>query len=118
MWRLSIGPQRDAESPWLCSRFPTRSVVVLPSDLRLYIQLSSNCDRRCALVKTLETEVTIRATPEQVWSVLTDFAQYPAWNPFIREASGEAKAGAHLTVRIKPPGGKEMTFRPTVLSAM
>jgi len=27
-------------------------------------------------VKNLETEITIRGTPEQVWSVLTDFARW------------------------------------------
>lgn len=54
---------------------------------------------------------------EQVWSVLTDFAKYPEWNPFIQEASGEAKTGARLKVRIHPPDGGPMTFRPTVCEA-
>jgi hypothetical protein len=69
-------------------------------------------------VKSLETEITIRGTPEQVWSVLTDFAKYPEWNPFVREASGEAKIGSRLTVRIEPPGGRPMTFRPIVREAV
>jgi hypothetical protein len=68
-------------------------------------------------VKSIETEITIRGTPEQVWSVLTDFRKYPDWNPFIREASGEVKTGARLEVRIHPPGGRPMTFRPTVREA-
>jgi hypothetical protein len=68
-------------------------------------------------VRSLDTEITIRGTPEQVWSVLTDFAKYPEWNPFIRGASGEAKTGARLKVRIHPPGERPMTFRPTVREA-
>ena len=51
-------------------------------------------------MRRIETEITIRGTPEQVWSVLTDFRTYPDWNPFIREASGQVKTGARLTVRI------------------
>ena len=68
-------------------------------------------------MKTLESAITIRGTPEQVWSVLTDFVKYSEWNPFIREASGEAKRGARLRVRIHPPDGSPMTFRPTVQEA-
>ena len=68
-------------------------------------------------MRSIETEITIRGTPEQVWSVLTNFQKYPDWNPFIREASGEVKTGARLTVRIHPPDGRPMTFRPTVREA-
>ena len=68
-------------------------------------------------MKRIETEITIRGTPRQVWSVLTDFQKYPDWNPFIREASGEIKTGARLKVRIHPPDGRPMTFRPTVREA-
>jgi hypothetical protein len=68
-------------------------------------------------VKSIRTEITIRGTPEEVWSVLTDFRKYPYWNPFIREASGEVKAGARLKIRMHPPDGRPMTFRPTVREA-
>lgn len=68
-------------------------------------------------MKTVESAITIRGTPEQVWSVLTNFTEYSEWNPFIREASGEAKRGARLRVRIHPPDGSPMTFRPTVQEA-
>lgn len=49
-----------------------------------------------------------------MWAVLTDFARYPEWNPFIRQASGDVAVGARLTVRIQPPDGRPMTFRPVV----
>ncbi len=65
----------------------------------------------------LETEVEIAATPERVWSILTDFPAYADWNPFIRSIRGAPEQGARLEVRIQPSGAKGMTFRPTVLAA-
>lgn len=59
----------------------------------------------------------MRGTPEQVWAVLTDFAKCRDWNPFIREASGEARTGARLKVRIHPPEASPMSFRPIVREA-
>jgi Uncharacterized conserved protein len=63
------------------------------------------------------TEIKIDASPDKVWGVLTDFARYPEWNPFIRQLSGEAVRGHQLTASICPPGGRAMTFRPKVLVA-
>ena len=65
----------------------------------------------------LRAEIEIAAPPERVWAVLTDFAAYPGWNPFVRRLSGAAAVGARLTARIEPPGGLGMTLRPTVLAA-
>lgn len=69
------------------------------------------------MAKQLRAEIEIDATPERVWQILTDFAAYPDWNPFITRASGTARVGQHLTNRLQPPGGRAMTFRPTVLEA-
>jgi len=65
----------------------------------------------------IETEIEINATPAAVWNVLTDFAAYPDWNPFIRSIQGEIAQGEQIEVRIQPSGAKSMTFRPTVLVA-
>ena len=43
-----------------------------------------------------------------------DFDAFPTWNPFIQFISGQAIEGKHLNVRITPPGGKSMIFKPTV----
>ena len=59
----------------------------------------------------------IAAVPERVWAVLVDFDAYPEWNPFIRRISGDAAVGARLEVRIEPPGGRGMTFKPAVIRA-
>jgi hypothetical protein len=62
----------------------------------------------------LHTEITLPATPDEVWQHLTDLAQYGSWNPFITAASGTIAVGERLTLRMEPPGGRAMTFRPTV----
>ncbi|MFQ5793715.1 MAG: SRPBCC family protein [Candidatus Bipolaricaulia bacterium] len=44
-------------------------------------------------MKEIQTEVEIDASAERVWQLLTDFAAFPEWNPFIRRASGKVKTG-------------------------
>ena len=65
----------------------------------------------------LNTEIEINTVPDRVWTILTDFAAYPEWNPFIKFIHGAPQQGARLEVRIQPSGTKGMTFRPTVLVA-
>ena len=68
-------------------------------------------------MREIATQVDIDATPAEVWSVLTDFARYAEWNPFMREASGQARVGETLTIKLFPEGGKPMEFTPKVLVA-
>ena len=65
-------------------------------------------------MKELRTEIEINAPADTVWASLTDLSQFAAWNPFMPQAEGEIREGARLKVRIAPPGGKAMTFKPTV----
>lgn len=65
----------------------------------------------------LHTEIEINAAPDRVWTILTDFAAYPEWNPFIKFIHGTPQKGARLEVCIQPSGAKGMTFRSTVLVA-
>ena len=64
----------------------------------------------------IETTVEIKASPETVWAVLTDFDSMPSWNPFMTSISGTLSVGARLVVRIVPPGKAGMTFKPTILA--
>ncbi len=66
--------------------------------------------------KEISTSIIINASPNKVWQVLTDFTQYPNWNPFVKSITGEVKVGNTIVVRIEPPGGQGMTFKPTVLA--
>jgi hypothetical protein len=68
-------------------------------------------------MKELRSEIEIEASAERVWQLLTDFAHFPQWNPFIRRASGNVKLGERLDVYMQPSGANGMTFRPTVLKA-
>ena len=68
-------------------------------------------------MKQLANEVEINASAERVWQLLTDFARFPQWNPFIHHASGETTIGAQLEVTLQPSGAQRTTVRPTVLKA-
>jgi len=69
-----------------------------------------------AMAKEIKTEIVIQATPEKIWSILTDFENYPNWNPFISTIEGNAVRRNKIKVSIHPPGGKKMTFRPIVIT--
>lgn len=56
-------------------------------------------------MRNITTSIGIQAPLATIWRILTDFRDYPAWNPFIRSIEGEARAGARLLIRIEPPGG-------------
>lgn len=62
----------------------------------------------------LHTEIDIDASPETVWAILTDLTAYSDWNPFITSSDGEVVEGGRLVNRLEPPGGRAMTFTPTV----
>ena len=68
-------------------------------------------------MRELTTSIEIDAAPQRVWDVLTDFASYGEWNPFIRSIVGKPDVGTRLRVRIEPPDGRGMTLEPTVRSA-
>lgn len=68
-------------------------------------------------MREISTAIDIQASPEEVWAVLVNFAGYAAWNPFIREGSGEAAVGSKLNLRMFPENGRPMTFKPEVLAA-
>jgi hypothetical protein len=64
-------------------------------------------------MRELGSEIEIEAPADRVWQILTDFEQYPRWNPFLVSVTGEARQGVQLRARA---GG--MTFRPVVQRAV
>ena len=69
------------------------------------------------MAKQLNAEIEVEASPDRVWEVLTDFAAYQQWNPFIVQATGQARPGGRLELRMRPSGGRTTTIRPEVLEA-
>lgn len=65
-------------------------------------------------MKELRTEIKIKATPEKIWNILTDFSKYPEWNPMIKSFTGNLAEEQKVTVRLEQPGSSAMTFKPTI----
>lgn len=62
---------------------------------------------------TLQTEITINATPNEIWNVLIDFNSYPIWNSFITNIIGIPAKGNQLEAKISG-----MKFKPLVLESI
>jgi hypothetical protein len=65
-------------------------------------------------MRSVHAEIEIGAPAERVWAILTDFAAFPRWNPFVREASGPLKPGERLTIKLRLYGQTLTTFKPVV----
>jgi len=68
------------------------------------------------LVQVIDTNIEIDAPVADVWATFSDFERWPDWNPFVISLKGRVALGEKLEVRIQPPGGKAMTFKPKVVS--
>lgn len=65
-------------------------------------------------MKTIRVATDIAAPIETVWAELSAVSAYAEWNPFITAFRGELVVGSRTEVRVVPPGGRPMTFRPTI----
>lgn len=61
------------------------------------------------------TQITLPAQPDEVWAILTDFAAYPDWNPFMIRIEGRCETGATLHVTLRMPDGKRHAFQPVIM---
>lgn len=68
------------------------------------------------IVKTLYSEITIQAAADKVWTILTNFEEYPQWNDFVVKIQGEPLEGSNLQVTIKSKN-QEQHFEPEVVKA-
>lgn len=62
------------------------------------------------MTKQIKTSITINASREKVWKILTNFEKYPEWNSFVKSVKGDVKVGNRIQVKLP-----EMTFKPVVL---
>jgi hypothetical protein len=65
-------------------------------------------------MKKIQAVIEIDAPTETVWAELSAVSVYAEWNPFITRFEGAPVAGTRVAVRIAPPGGRSMAFRPTI----
>jgi hypothetical protein len=68
-------------------------------------------------MKTFAAAVTINATPERIWSILTDAARYPEWNPTVTKVDGQIAPGGRISLHVTINPGrafpvKVVTFEP------
>src|SRR5271169_4703820 len=82
---------------------------------RTYMRKAANSEHGDGRA-SIETKVEINAPASRVWAVLTDFARYPAWSPFITAIAGKPAAGERLSITIRPPGKSAITMRPTLVA--
>jgi hypothetical protein len=79
--------------------------------LALAVLASASLDRPS---ETIASEVTVEASRETVWRILTDFEDYARWNPLMTTAEGEARLGAELHVALEPPQGDRQEDSPEI----
>jgi hypothetical protein len=65
-------------------------------------------------VKEVRTEIEINSYPESVWKILTDFATYDQWNPFINRIIGLPTEGSKIDIYIETPSGKNRKYSPRI----
>ena len=69
-------------------------------------------------MREIYSDVEVKAGPGKVWEVVTDFDNYPNWNPFITSCTGDSSEGSTLEMKLSPPGASEMAVSSKVLSSM
>jgi hypothetical protein len=65
-------------------------------------------------MEEIHTSIGIEAPASSVWKLLTDFAGYPKWNPFITRMAGELRLGGRLDADIRF-ADRTVTINPTIV---
>lgn len=53
-------------------------------------------------MKEYHTQIEINAPIKKVWQVLTDFKEYPNWNPLVGELTGDVREDGMIRTKILP----------------
>lgn len=64
-------------------------------------------------VRTIDT---IQATPEAIWSILTDFEKYPDWHPYLIKVEGDTVIGTMLHATYTKADGSTDQFKARMLT--
>ncbi|HJT83092.1 MAG TPA: SRPBCC domain-containing protein [Nitrososphaeraceae archaeon] len=65
-------------------------------------------------MKDLTTEIEINSSPQAVWDILTDFSNYPQWNPILTKVVGQLLIDNKLEIHITTIGGKSRIYHPKI----
>ena len=65
-------------------------------------------------MKTFAARISIRATPEKVWSILTNAPAYPEWNPTVTRVDGRIAAGERVSLHVKINPGRAFPLKVAV----
>ena len=65
-------------------------------------------------MKEVRSEIEINSYPESVWKILTDFATYDQWNPFINKIIGLPREGSKIDIYIETASGKNRKYSPRI----
>lgn len=63
------------------------------------------------MATSIHTSIDIKASPKQVWEILTDFDRYAEWNPFVKKIEGKIAVGKRFYAEIG-----DMKFKPVVVA--
>jgi hypothetical protein len=66
-------------------------------------------------MKQYQCSITIEATPEAIWAVLTDATAYPEWDPYCVKLEGRIAAGEKLKAFSKLSPGRAFPVKVTEL---
>jgi hypothetical protein len=66
-------------------------------------------------MKSFATKTAIKATPDKIWSILTDAAGYPGWNPTVTRVDGRIALGERVTLHVTVNPGRAF---PVTVAAM
>ena len=64
--------------------------------------------------RTICAKLSIDAHPNEIWEVLTQLSDYPAWNPYIVSMEGELKVGSTMQATLADKKGNRSILTPKV----
>jgi hypothetical protein len=68
-------------------------------------------------MRSFAATTSIRATPEKIWSILTDAARYPTWNTTVTKVDGRIAPGERVTLHVKINPGRAFPVTVAVFEA-
>jgi steroid delta-isomerase-like uncharacterized protein len=70
---------------------------------------------RPLFVRQLETDIMINASAQTVWNILTNFREFPDWNPFLQTVQGAPNEGDEIKLLAVLPSGTTKNVPATIL---